>query len=65
MNIVFRLPSEAMEEKFVAEAKKNGMVGLKGHRSAGGIRISAYNAVTVDNIKTLVSFMEGFAKANG
>ena len=65
MNIVFRLPSEALEEKFVAEAKKNGMVGLKGHRSAGGIRISAYNAVTVDNIKTLVSFMEGFAKANG
>jgi phosphoserine aminotransferase len=64
MNIVFRLPSEALEEKFVAEAKKSGMVGLKGHRSAGGIRISAYNAVSVDNIKTLVSFMEGFAKAN-
>lgn len=65
MNIVFRLPSEALEEKFVAEAKKEGMVGLKGHRSAGGIRVSAYNAVTVDNIKMLVSFMESFAKANG
>jgi phosphoserine aminotransferase len=65
MNIVFRLPSEALEEKFVAEAKKNGMVGLKGHRSAGGIRVSAYNAVAVDHIKTLVSFMERFAKANG
>ncbi len=65
MNIVFRLPSEALEEKFVAEAKKNGMAGLKGHRSAGGIRVSAYNAVTVDNIKTLVSLMERFAKANG
>lgn len=65
MNIVFRLPSDALDEKFVAEAKKNGMVGLKGHRSAGGIRVSAYNAVSVDNIKTLVSFMQTFAKANG
>ena len=65
MNIVFRLPSETLDEKFVAEAKKNGMVGLKGHRSAGGIRVSSYNAVSVDNIKTLVSFMQTFAKANG
>ena len=65
MNIVFRLPTEALEEKFVAEAKKAGMVGLKGHRSVGGIRVSAYNAVSVDNIKTLVSFMDTFARANG
>ena len=66
MNIVFRLPSEALEEKFVADAKKEGkMVGLKGHRSVGGIRVSAYNAVSVDNIKVLCDFMEKFAKANG
>ncbi len=65
MNIVFRLPSEALEEKFVAEAKKQQMVGLKGHRSVGGIRVSAYNAVTVENVKTLVSFMEHLARANG
>jgi len=65
MNIVFRLGTEALEDKFVSEAKKAGMVGLKGHRSAGGIRVSAYNAVSVDNIRTLVGFMEGFAKANG
>ena len=65
MNIVFRLPSEALEEKFVAEAKKAGMVGLKGHRSTGGIRVSAYNAVSVEDIKMLVSFMEAFSKANG
>lgn len=65
MNIVFRLPSEALEEKFVAEARKNRMVGLKGHRISGGIRVSAYNAVTVDHIRTLVSFMENFAQANG
>ncbi len=65
MNIVFRLPTEALEEKFVSEAKKSGMAGLKGHRSAGGIRVSAYNAVSVQDIKPLVSFMERFAKANG
>ncbi len=65
MNIVFRLPSEALEDKFVSEAKKNKMVGLKGHRSAGGIRVSAYNAVSVEDIQALVSFMESFAKANG
>jgi phosphoserine aminotransferase len=65
MNIVFRLPSEELDERFVAEAKKHRMVGLKGHRSAGGIRVSAYNAVSPDNIRALVSFMESFAKANG
>jgi phosphoserine aminotransferase len=65
MNIVFRLPSEALEDTFVSEAKKQRMVGLKGHRSAGGIRVSAYNAVSLDDVKTLVSFMEGFAKTHG
>ncbi len=65
MNVVFRLPSEELEEKFVSEAKKAHMVGLKGHRSTGGIRASIYNAVTVENVKTLVSFMEHFAQKNG
>ncbi|HEY3586122.1 MAG TPA: 3-phosphoserine/phosphohydroxythreonine transaminase [Myxococcaceae bacterium] len=65
MNIVFRLPTEELDDRFVAEAKKQRMVGLKGHRSAGGIRVSAYNAVSPENIRTLVTFMESFAKANG
>jgi phosphoserine aminotransferase len=65
MNVVFRLPTEALDDTFVAEAKKAGMVGLKGHRSAGGIRVSMYNAVTVDNVKALVSFMDQFAKKHG
>ena len=65
MNIVFRLPTEELDDRFVTEAKKQRMVGLKGHRSAGGIRVSAYNAVSRDDIRTLVSFMEAFAKANG
>ncbi|MGA9520618.1 MAG: 3-phosphoserine/phosphohydroxythreonine transaminase [Myxococcaceae bacterium] len=62
MNIVFRLPSEELETLFVAQAKKAGMIGLKGHRSVGGIRVSAYNAVSVEDIKTLVGFMETFAQ---
>ncbi len=65
MNIVFRLPSEALEDKFVAEAKKQQMVGLKGHRSVGGIRVSCYNAVTVEWVKALADFMNEFAKTNG
>jgi phosphoserine aminotransferase len=65
MNIVFRTPSEALDEKFVSEAKKAGMVGLKGHRTAGGLRASTYNAVSLDDVKSLVSFMESFSKTNG
>jgi phosphoserine aminotransferase len=62
MNVVFRLPSEQREEAFVAEAKKQGMVGLKGHRSVGGIRVSAYNAVEPAWVDALCAFMEDFAR---
>jgi phosphoserine aminotransferase len=62
MNVVFRLPSEADEERFVKEAKAQGMVGLKGHRSVGGIRVSAYNAVEPAWIDALCAFMTDFAK---
>ncbi|HEY3491269.1 MAG TPA: 3-phosphoserine/phosphohydroxythreonine transaminase [Candidatus Deferrimicrobiaceae bacterium] len=62
MNVVFRLPSEALEEQFIAEAKKAGMVGLKGHRSVGGIRVSTYNAVSYEWVDTLCTFMEAFQK---
>ncbi len=65
MNVVFRLPTPELEDRFVSEAKKNKMVGLKGHRSVGGIRVSLYNAVTVDWTKTLVDFMTDFAKKAG
>ena len=62
MNVDFNLPSEELDAKFVAEAKKAGMVGLKGYRSLGGIRVSMYNAVTVPQIETLCGFMEEFAR---
>ncbi len=65
MNVVFRLPSEALEEKFVADAKKAKMVGLKGHRSVGGIRVSLYNAVPLEWVSVLADFMKQFAKENG
>jgi phosphoserine aminotransferase len=65
MNVVFRLPTEALEDKFVAEAKKSQMVGLKGHRSVGGIRVSLYNAIGLDWVETLTGFMKDFAKGNG
>ena len=65
MNVVFRLPTEDLEKKFVAEAKKAGMAGLKGHRSAGGIRASIYNAIAPSDVETLVQFMDAFAKSNG
>ena len=65
MNITFRLPSEELEDKFVSAATKAGFVGLKGHRSVGGIRASIYNAFPVQGVVDLVSFMAAFKKANG
>ncbi len=65
MNITFRLPTEEMEAKFIKEATAAGLDGLKGHRSAGGMRASVYNAFPIDGCRALVRFMEGFEKANG
>jgi phosphoserine aminotransferase len=65
MNITFRLQSEELEAKFVAEAKKAGLEGLKGHRSVGGCRASIYNAVGLDSVKALVDFMNDFEKRQG
>jgi phosphoserine aminotransferase len=64
MNVTFRLPSEELESKFVAEALKNDLAGLKGHRSVGGCRASLYNATTKEGVQALVDFMKQFAKKN-
>ncbi len=64
MNVTFRLPNEDLEKKFVEEAKKRDMDGLKGHRSVGGIRASIYNAFPKKGVETLVTFMEEFRKQN-
>lgn len=63
MNVTFRLPSEALEEEFVNQAKPLGLTDLKGHRSVGGIRASIYNAMPIEGVKVLAKFMEDFAKA--
>jgi len=65
MNVTYRLPNEELEKKFVAEALENKMIGLKGHRSVGGIRASIYNAVPLAAVENLVAFMEKFERNNG
>ena len=65
INIPFRLPSEELEDTFVKEAKKNDLIGLKGHRSVGGMRASIYNAMTVEGAQALANFMAEFQKKNG
>jgi phosphoserine aminotransferase len=64
MNLTWNLPTPELEDKFVAEAKKKQMVGLKGHRSVGGIRSSQYNACPVESVEMLAKFMEEFCAAN-
>lgn len=64
MNATMRLPNEDLEKKLIAEAKAAGFGGLKGHRSVGGIRVSMYNAMTLEGVEKLVQFMEDFKKAN-
>jgi phosphoserine aminotransferase len=64
MNITFRLPNEELETKFVQEATEEGLIGLKGHRSVGGLRASIYNAMSYDGCKTLAEFMKDFRKKN-
>ncbi len=65
MNVVWRLPSSELEETFVKEAQAANMIGLKGHRSVGGIRASLYNAVEPAWVETLTSFMKDFATRRG
>lgn len=64
MNVVFRLKTEDLEEKFVKAAKAAGIIGVKGHRSVGGIRFSIYNASGLEDVKKSVAFMEEFRKKN-
>jgi phosphoserine aminotransferase len=65
MNVVWRLPDEALEKRFLSEATAAGFMALKGHRSVGGIRASLYNALPVEAVKDLVGFMRAFEAANG
>lgn len=64
MNPVFRLPTEQLEKDFIAEAAHAGMVGIKGHRSVGGIRTSIYNSMEPSDVSRFVEFAKSFARGN-
>lgn len=65
MNAVFLTPSPELDELFCAEGEKAGITGMKGHRAVGGMRVSLYNAVELEHVKTLCAFMEDFARRRG
>jgi phosphoserine aminotransferase len=67
MNVVFRVAGgdEAIEKQFVKQAEAAGLMGIKGHRSVGGMRVSLYNAVTIEAVEALVSFMADFERKMG
>lgn len=64
MNIPFFLKDSSLDQQFIAEAKANNLISLKGHRVLGGMRASLYNAMPLEGVKALVSFMEKFEKAH-
>jgi phosphoserine aminotransferase len=67
MNVVFRVGggNEALEKKFASDATAAGLIGTAGHRSVGGMRVSLYNAVTLEAVQGLVAFMREFQHAHG
>jgi phosphoserine aminotransferase len=64
MNVTFTLSSEELEKKCVEEGLKRNLVGLKGHRSIGGMRASIYNAMPIDGVKALAEFLQEFQEQN-
>ncbi len=65
MNVPFTLADPSLDDTFLAEAKKHGLVTLKGHRSVGGMRASIYNAMPEEGVDALVAFMAAFEKRYG
>jgi len=62
MNVAFDLPTQEMEQRFLAEALAAGFSGLAGHRAIGGVRASIYNALTLPAVERLADFMEDFQR---
>lgn len=67
MNVCFRVNGgdEDVEKKFVKGAEEQGLLGVKGHRSVGGIRVSNYNAVSEEAVDKLCQYLVGFAEKEG
>ena len=64
MNVTYITGNKDLDDKFVKEAEKAGMVNLKGYRSVGGMRASMYNAMPIEGVKALVEFMKKFEVEN-
>ena len=65
MNVPFFLKDEALNETFLTEAKEAGLLQLKGHKSVGGMRASLYNAMPLEGVQALVSFLQQFEARHG
>jgi phosphoserine aminotransferase len=65
MNVPFTLKDAALDAEFLKGAEKKAMVQLKGHRSVGGMRASIYNAMPIDGVRELVSYMKDFEQKHG
>ena len=65
MNVPFKLKDESLDDAFLKGAQARGMVQLKGHRSVGGMRASIYNAMPIDGVKALVTYMKEFEAQHG
>jgi phosphoserine aminotransferase len=65
MNVPFKLSDASLDEAFLHGAKERGMVQLKGHRAVGGMRASIYNAMPIEGVQTLVSYLEDFERRHG
>jgi len=65
MNVTWRMETEELESRFAKEAKAQGLIGLKGHRSVGGLRASIYNALPLESAQALTDFMDEFQRVNG
>ena len=61
MNACFAMDDPSLEKEFLEECKKNGMVGVKGHRTTGGFRVSMYNALPLSSVQALTDLMKSFA----
>jgi phosphoserine aminotransferase len=65
MNAVFVMEDPALEKEFLEKTKEEGMIGIKGHRSVGGFRVSMYNALPIESVQVLTELMKDFAKTHG
>ena len=65
MNAVFFLKDQSLEDPFLSLCKAEGMVGVKGYRTVGGVRVSMYNAMPLSSVQLFCDLMKHFASKHG